>query len=30
MNDLPPYYFRVRDNGAAVFRLDVEIGRAHV
>lgn len=24
MNDLPPYYFRVRDNGAAVFRLDVE------
>ncbi|MCG3268890.1 hypothetical protein [Yoonia sp. I 8.24] len=22
MNDLPPYYFRVRDNGAAVFRLD--------
>jgi hypothetical protein len=24
MNDLPQYYFRVRDNGAAVFRLDTE------
>ena len=22
--DLPDYYFRVRDNGAAVFRLDSE------
>ncbi len=24
MTDLPPYYFRVRENGAAVFRVDVE------
>ena len=24
MNDLPDYYFRVRDNGAAVFRVDPE------
>ncbi|WP_106744799.1 hypothetical protein [Yoonia maritima] len=24
MNDLPAYYFRVRENGAAVFRLDTE------
>lgn len=22
--DLPPYYFRVRENGAAVFRVDTE------
>lgn len=22
--DLPPYYFRVRENGAAVFRIDTE------
>ena len=24
MSDLPPYYFRVRENGAAVFRVDTE------
>ena len=24
MTALPPYYFRIRDNGAAVFRVDVE------
>jgi phage terminase Nu1 subunit (DNA packaging protein) len=24
MNDLPDYYFRVRENGAAVFRVDPE------
>lgn len=24
MNDLPDYYFRVRENGAAVFKLDTE------
>ncbi len=24
MSDLPPYYFRVRDNGAMVFRVDTE------
>lgn len=24
MSDLPPYYFRVRENGAAVFRIDTE------
>jgi hypothetical protein len=24
MTDLPPYYFRVRENGAAVFRVDTE------
>ncbi|KJZ19763.1 hypothetical protein [Loktanella sp. S4079] len=24
MNDLPRHYFRVRENGAAVFRLDTE------
>lgn len=24
MNDLPPYYFRVRENGAQVFRVDTE------
>lgn len=24
MTDLPPYYFRVRENGAAVFRVDAE------
>ncbi|WP_417719304.1 hypothetical protein [Salipiger sp.] len=24
MSDLPEYYFRVRDNGAAVFRVDTE------
>jgi hypothetical protein len=24
MTELPPYYFRIRDNGAAVFRVDVE------
>ncbi|ETX28415.1 hypothetical protein [Roseivivax isoporae] len=24
MSELPEYYFRVRDNGAAVFRLDPE------
>lgn len=23
-NDLPQYYYRVRDNGAAVFRVDTE------
>ena len=23
-SDLPEYYFRVRDNGAAVFRVDIE------
>ena len=22
--DLPPYYFRIRDNGAVVFRVDTE------
>ena len=22
--ELPPYYFRVRDNGAFVFRVDTE------
>lgn len=24
MSDLPEYYFRVRENGAAVFRIDTE------
>ncbi len=24
MSDLPPYYFRIRENGAAVYRLDTE------
>ena len=24
MSDLPPYYFRVRENGAAVFRVDTQ------
>ncbi len=24
MTDLPNYYFRIRDNGAAVFRVDTE------
>jgi hypothetical protein len=24
MSDLPDYYFRIRDNGAAVFRVDTE------
>ena len=24
MTDLPDYYFRIRDNGAAVFRVDTE------
>jgi hypothetical protein len=24
MNELPEYYFRIRDNGAAVFRIDTE------
>jgi hypothetical protein len=24
MGDLPGYYFRIRDNGAAVFRVDTE------
>lgn len=24
MSDLPPFYFRVRDNGAQVFRVDSE------
>lgn len=24
MTDLPDYYFRVRENGAAVFRVDTE------
>ena len=24
MNDLPEYYFRVRENGAVVFRVDTE------
>lgn len=24
MSDLPPYYFRVRENGALVFRVDAE------
>ena len=24
MSDLPPYYFRVRENGAFVFRVDTE------
>ena len=24
MTDLPDYYFRVRDNGAAVFKIDTE------
>ena len=24
MTELPEYYFRVRENGAAVFRLDTE------
>lgn len=24
MSDLPPYYFRIRENGAAVFRLEGE------
>jgi hypothetical protein len=24
MSDLPPYYFRIRDNGAVVFRVDTE------
>ncbi|MFY0620121.1 MAG: hypothetical protein JXQ89_00335 [Pelagimonas sp.] len=24
MGDLPEYYFRIRDNGAAVFRVDTE------
>lgn len=24
MTELPPYYFRVRENGAAVFRVDAE------
>lgn len=24
MGDLPDYYFRIRDNGAAVFRVDTE------
>lgn len=24
MSDLPEYYFRVRENGAAVFRIDAE------
>ncbi|QCO57884.1 hypothetical protein EOK75_19730 (plasmid) [Pseudorhodobacter turbinis] len=24
MNDLPEYYFRVRDNGALVFRVDAD------
>lgn len=24
MSDLPPYYFRVRENGALVFRVDTE------
>ena len=24
MPDLPPYYFRIRENGAAVYRVDTE------
>jgi hypothetical protein len=24
MTDLPPYYFRIRENGAVVFRVDTE------
>jgi hypothetical protein len=24
MSDLPPYYFRIRENGATVFRVDTE------
>jgi hypothetical protein len=24
MSDLPEYYFRIRENGAAVFRVDTE------
>jgi hypothetical protein len=24
MNELPEYYFRIRDNGAVVFRIDTE------
>ena len=24
MSDLPPFYFRIRDNGAQVFRVDAE------
>jgi hypothetical protein len=24
MNELPPYYFRIRENGAVVFRVDTE------
>jgi len=24
VTDLPPYYFRVRENGAVVFRVDTE------
>jgi hypothetical protein len=24
MSDLPPYYFRIRENGAVVFRVDTE------
>lgn len=24
MSDLPPYYFRIRENGAAVYRVDTE------
>ena len=23
-NELPPYYFRIRENGAVVFRVDTE------
>lgn len=23
-DELPPYYFRIRENGAAVFRVDIE------
>ena len=24
MSDLPEYYFRIRENGAVVFRVDTE------
>jgi hypothetical protein len=24
MSDLPPYYFRIKENGAAVFRVDTD------